>query len=357
MIAAIISTAVSRLSDIILSAYIYNSDYRYPCFITFIQFAALTVFVKAYTLIRESKCVSRAIKDDDVLSPTTQTLRRPKVSKRFTLLLAASWFLTRIFFNLNNVQVRIARASEAAVPLILLPACSYLGLVHLNAPVAALTLASSLALIVNGSVDAEAITAAAVLIQFIKVVSQAAFLTCLTKTIKEHYANPVFALNAYAPTAAIISLACSIAFEGLVPLHDLPIIGLVILIENVVIFLASQLSIAFLLQQSNVITWSSVSHLVTVSLVIISSLVTQQAPPLGQSVVTFCSAFLSALLLRTQLPEAKKTVHTTPKLHLSKLSSHLDISHVTGLQPLSTPPTLSRTNSSQRMQHPQAEEI
>lgn len=44
--------------------------------------------------------------------------------------------------------------------------------------------------------------------------SQAIFLTCLNKTIKDHHRNPIFALNAYAPYAALISLIGSVAFEG-----------------------------------------------------------------------------------------------------------------------------------------------
>ncbi|TIB79616.1 hypothetical protein E3Q22_00031 [Wallemia mellicola] len=235
-----------------------------------------------------------------------------------------------------------------------------------------LTLATSIALILNCSIDARAVSAGIIVLRILNVVSQAMFLTLFNKTIREDYKNPIFALHAYAPlllltaqTATIISLIFSILFEGVAPLHDLPIIGLVILVENVLVFLASQVSIAFLLhrtsqltkrQQTNVITWSSVSYLVTISLVVISAFVTERAPPLGQSVVTFCTAFLSLLLLRTQIPSLRDAQPPTPRLQLSKLSTHLEpsISHVTGLQ-TQTPPSLSRTNSSQRVRH--AEEI
>ncbi|TIC64851.1 TPT-domain-containing protein [Wallemia mellicola] len=266
-----------------------------------------------------------------------------------TLLIAISWFITRVFSNLNNVEVRVARASEAAVPLLLLPACSYYKLIQIDVKVAALTLATSIALILNCSIDARAVSAGIIVLRILNVVSQAMFLTLFNKTIREDYKNPIFALHAYAPTATIISLIFSILFEGVAPLHDLPIIGLVILVENVLVFLASQVSIAFLLHHTNVITWSSVSYLVTISLVVISAFVTERAPPLGQSVVTFCTAFLSLLLLRTQIPSLRDAQPPTPRLQLSKLSTHLEpsISHVTGLQ-TQTPPSLSRTNSSQR---------
>ncbi|TIC08311.1 hypothetical protein E3Q16_00197 [Wallemia mellicola] len=268
-----------------------------------------------------------------------------------TLLIAISWFITRVFSNLNNVEVRVARASEAAVPLLLLPACSYYKLIQIDVKVAALTLATSIALILNCSIDARAVSAGIIVLRILNVVSQAMFLTLFNKTIREDYKNPIFALHAYAPTATIISLIFSILFEGVAPLHDLPIIGLVILVENVLVFLASQVSIAFLLHQTNVITWSSVSYLVTISLVVISAFVTERVPPLGQSVVTFCTAFLSLLLLRTQIPSLRDAQPPTPRLQLSKLSTHLEpsISHVTGLQ-TQTPPSLSRTNSSQRFQ-------
>ncbi|TIB15790.1 hypothetical protein E3P92_01524 [Wallemia ichthyophaga] len=352
MITAVVSTAVSQLLDIILSAYVYNGEFRYPFFITFTEFAILAVFARIYTSIRTSKCAGREAKNDDTIS-ASQYPRVPKVSYLFTLLLAVSWFLMRILFNLSHVQVRIGRASEAAIPFLLLPACSYFNLIHIDAPTAALTIASSLTLIVNGAVNAESISAPAVLLQVARVVSQAIFLTCLNKTIKDHHRNPIFALNAYAPYAALISLIGSVAFEGIVPLHDLPIIGLVILLENVLFFLANQISVAFLLHKSNVIAWSSVSHLITVSLVLISMFVTKQALPLGQAVVTTCSAFLSMLLLRTQFLKHEKATPPTTKIHLHNLAPHLDISHVTGIQPLKTPPNLSRTNSSQRLQHPQ----
>lgn len=114
MIVSTIATGVSRLLDIVLSAYIYNDEYRYPFFIAFTQFTLLSLFTKVYTSIRTSKCIAGTIKDDDILSPTTQSVRSPKITRRMTLLIATSWFITRVFSNLNNVEVRVARASEVS---------------------------------------------------------------------------------------------------------------------------------------------------------------------------------------------------------------------------------------------------